>query len=78
MFDRLLDGVQTDASPAERLAFQEESGIDLETPEMVELESSELCKPPAPKKIMLAGGGIGAKTGVKAVVQSPGAKRKRS
>ncbi|KAG7562917.1 hypothetical protein FFLO_01607 [Filobasidium floriforme] len=74
----LLDGVQTDASPAERLAFQEESGIDLETPEMVELEASELCKPPAPKKIMLAGGGTGAKTNVKAVVQSPGAKRKRS
>jgi hypothetical protein len=77
----LLDGVQTDASPAERLAFQEESGIELETPEMVELETSDLCKPPAPKKIMLAGGGIGAKpggAGVKAVVQSPGDKRKRS
>lgn len=80
----LLDGVKTDASPAERLEFQEESGIESETSEMLELDSGDLCKPPAPKKLMLAGGKIAARTNgqldkpAPVALAAPGDKRKRA
>ena len=48
---------------------------------MLELEASDLCKPVAAKKLMLASGAFGTKTASispKAVVASPGDKRKRS
>jgi hypothetical protein len=71
---RLLDATQGEKSAAECADFQEECGIELDTPEMIDIEASDLCKPPAPKKIVLAGAG-----GKKPIVAAGnGQKRKRS
>jgi hypothetical protein len=70
----MLDGFQGEKSAAEHVEFMEEHGIELDTPEMTELEASDLCKPPAPKKISLPG--VSGKQGIAIAVT--GQKRKRA
>jgi len=69
----MLDQSQGEKSATEHTEFMEEHGIEMDTREMMEVEASELCKPPAPKKIALPG--VGGKQGITLAVA--GQKRKR-
>lgn len=80
---RLLDMVQPELSPANRVAFEEEIGVDQETAEANAIESSDLCKPQK-LKVMRSGRSTGA-TGSAAVgvsattkASASGVKRKRN
>jgi len=69
----MLDECQGEKSAAEFVEFTGDLGIESDTPEMIELEASDLCKPPRPKKIALLG--VSGKQGI--VITVRGQKRKR-